>query len=757
VRFTVLAAPQSDPGAARARASAVVAVDGAAAVAAAANACDDPYLLLLARGAVPHPSAFGGVTAALEAGVGVLGGATHAAGARQFGWMLAPAPCGPLPFALAPVGAPLGEAGADALVRGPIDVVAPGMLLAARELLLAPLPDEPVAALLELCARARDARRDVVCRPTFACDAPPLDDDDRGRAAALRALAERRPDVSGAHRLPYGARRIAIEREVRLEGGQRLRVRMPRPPVSVLVHGRGAELAARRASDRAANVSARAVDDAASALRAELRVRGDRYVVVADAAYVPDVSAIDTLIERLESAPFVAVAAPDAALLDGRCVALHAGRFPQHVVPAGATLADAMGSLLTAAHALRRAVRAPGYAPPANAAAASAQRRATIVFLSSSVPEVTRLTLDAVLAAARADDEVVAVCAASAATAQRILAAYPQVRVETDAADPLLTAGANRAIGAAARELVVLVADDVLVPAGALERMRDAFARIPALGAAFPAVPGAPGGEGVLDVSYADVAEMRVMAERRERARARESEPLDLAVTPVVAVTREAFAAVGGIDPAHGPTRQGIAGLVARLRTAGYAVVRCDDALVHRFDASFSRNPAAAAGLQQPVPQPPDRSALARGFDPVARVPFVSAHAPAVASAAASHAIAVPVGGAAELERAAAFLAAAATAFDAGSPVRVHVLLDGTCAAADVAARIRAILAASGTPMDATLAVRIERVDDLAAWRASLDPGVRVAIAAGHERDALADCTSVGARMLRELLEPVAR
>jgi hypothetical protein len=757
MRFTVLAAPESDPGAARARASAVVAVDGAAAVAAAANACDDPYLLLLARGAAPHASAFGGVTAALEAGVGVLGGAAHAAGARHFGWMLAPAPCGPLSFELAPVGAPLGEAGADALVRGPIDVVAPGMLLAARELLLAPLPDEPVAALVELCARARDAGREVVCRPTFACDAPPLDADDRGRAAALRALADRRPDLIGAHRLPYGARRLAVEREVRLEGGQRVRVRMPRPPVSVLVHGAGAELAARRASDRASNVSARAVDDPASALRAELRVRGDRYVLVADAAHVPDASALDSLIERLESAPFVAVAAPAATLLDGRCAVLHAGRFPQHVVPAGATLAEAMRSLLAAAHALRRAVRTPGYVPPEGGADVAAQRSATIVFLAGSVPEVTRLTLDALLAAARSDDEVVAVCAASAQTARRMLAAYPQVRVEIDAADPLLTAGANRSIGAAGRELVVLAADDVLVPPGALERVRDAFARIPALGAAFPAVPGAPGGDGVLDVSYADIAEMRVMAERRERARARELEPLDLAVTPVVAVAREAFEAVGGIDPAHGPTRHGIADLVARLRTAGYAVVRCDDALVHRFDPAFSRNPAAAASLQQPVPQPPGRIALARGFDPAARVPFVPSHAPAATRAAHSHAIAVPVGGASELEHAAAFLAAAADAFDARSPVRAHVLLDGTCAAADVAARVRAILTGSGTPMDATLAVRIERVDDLAAWRAALDPGVRVVVAAGHERDALADCTSVAPRALRDLLEPVAR
>ena len=210
---------------------------------------------------------------------GVIGGATHAAGTRAFGWMLAPAPCGPLPFDLVALAAPVAEAGADARVRGAIDVVAPGMLLAARELLLEPLPGDPVAALVELCARARATGRDVVCRPAFACEAPRLDADDRGRFTALRALAERRPELTGMHRLPAAARRTHAEREVRLDGGRRMHVRIALPPLTVLVHGQGAQLAARRARELAPVVHARAVDDAAAALRAEMRVRGDRYVL----------------------------------------------------------------------------------------------------------------------------------------------------------------------------------------------------------------------------------------------------------------------------------------------------------------------------------------------------------------------------------------------------------------------------------------------------------------------------------------------
>jgi hypothetical protein len=567
------------------------------------------------------------------------------------------------------------------------------------------------------------------------------------------------------NRVSPGARAGSVEREVRLPGGRRVRARVPLPPLTVLVHGAGAELAARRARDLVPGAVVRAAADPAAALRAEMRVRGDRYVLLARAGRVPDRAAFDALAAALESAPYVALAAPDAAALDGGCVLISLARFPQHVTAAGETPADAVASLVDAARALRRAVRAPGFVPASVRAIATPRpRSATIVFTAASAPEVLRLTLTAVVEASRGGDELVAVCAAGAATARRIVASVPQMRVEDDAVDPLLADATNRAIGTAKGDLVVLVADDVLLPTGALDRLRAAFERVPALGAAFPAVPGAPGGEGVNDVQYADLATLRALAEQRARERAREAEPIGLAVSPVLAVAREAFAAVGGIDPAHGPTRRGIADLVLRLRAAGYGVVRCDDALVHRFDPALSHNPAAAADLQQTVPAA-DPAAIARGFDPADRVPFVRlaalratpAPGPGQAADVPSHAIAIPVGGPAELERAAAFLAAAARAFDAASPVRVHLLLDGTVVPADAVARVRPVLAASGKAMDDTVAVRIERVADLAAWRSAVAPGVRVVVAAGHDREALGLLSAVAPHALAQLLDPVAR
>src|SRR5665213_3060154 len=436
--------------------------------------------------------------------------------------------------------------------------------------------------------------------------------------------------------------------------------------------------------------------------------RGERYVLLAAASRVPAQAEFDALLDALESAPYVALAAPDAAALDGGCVLIAAARFPQHVGANGSTLAEAVDSLVAAAGTLRRAVRVPGFSPAPPPAPRA--RSATIVLAAASAPEILRLTATALVEATRGSDELLAAVASGATTTRRILAAFGQLRIVDDAVDPLLADAVNRAAGAARGELVVIVADDVLLTRGALDRMRDAFARVPALGAAFPAVPGALGGEGVADVEYADLAQLHGLAERRALERARELEPIDVAVTPALAVAAEAFAAVGGIDPAHGPTRRGIADLVTRLRSAGYAVVRCDDALVHRFEPARSHNPAATADLRQAVPAA-DPAAIARGFDPARRVPFVRASGDVrpAGTPGTTHAIALAVADSFELERAAAFLGAAAAAFDAAAPVRVHLLLDGTVSAAEAVARIRPDAPSTGRRMEETLAVRVER------------------------------------------------
>jgi hypothetical protein len=179
---------------------------------------------------------------------------------------------------------------------------------------------------------------------------------------------------------------------------------------------------------------------------------------------------------------------------------------------------------------------------------------------------------------------------------------------------------------------------------------------------------------------------------------------------------------------------------------------------VHRFDPALSHNPAAVAGAHQSVAAA-DTVRIAAGFDPAARIPLGDAPAAARTHDRREvgdrpHAVAVPVAGAAELDRAVAFLTVAAGVFDAGDPIQVHVLLDGDVSPADAVARMRPVLAAAGRPLDETIAVRIERVVDLTAWRSGCEAGRRVVVAAGHERDALDGLRPVAARALGDLLEP---
>ena len=699
-----------------------------------------PCAVLAATDVAPAHDALLAATALAASPDALVGGPLRDGEVRLFGWMLGPVPCSPLGFELNAVA--LAAGGRAAGLAGPVDVVPPGLLVVPRVLLDHPLPEELVAAVLELTARARSAKVAVRCDPALACavDGGRLGDaDDRGRAVAVRAVAERHPDLRPGLRLPPALRSAFVEREVRLPGGRRTRTLVARPPVARIVH--------------------RAGDDMVRALRDELRVRGDRYVLVCADDAQPGDAALDALVDALESSSQVVAAAPDAASADGRCVMLAAGRIPQHLEPSGATLADALRAMLGTLEAAGRAVRAPGRPPGMRRR--DVPRTASAIVLVASAPEVTRIALDAALAATSAGDELAGICAAGAETSRRMLGAYPGMRVITDGDDALLTGALNVALGEARGELVYVLSDDALLQPATLRTLAAAFARVPALGMAFPAVPGAALGEGIADVEYPDLKAMRALAERRAIERARDAEPLDAAGTPAFAIARETLHAVGGIDPAYGPTRRGIADLVARVRRAGYAVVRCDDTLVHRFDPALSRNALALADRRDAVPAAPSAADLARGLEPSARIPFApetitAAHDAAPPSATAC-VVALPVANGDELERAASTVAAAAAAYCATDPVRVAVLLDGAVSSAEAIAALRPPLAACGRPMADTIAVRVERENDLAAWRARLDASTPLVVAQGLVRDAFGDCRTVCAHEMRALLETVAR
>lgn len=741
--WTVLASADVASSAAEAFGANVVVVGDRRELADAARRASTAHVVVMESGVRPRAGAANGLAGALGEAL-VVGGRSVRGHEDHYGWMLAPARFGVVPFEPTPIVTPTAERGAADLVRGEIDAASPGLLVADRALLLEPLPDDPLAAMIELGARARERGGRVVCRPAFAYDAPRFDADDRGSAAALAALARARPALRGVHRDVAAVRRRGIVRETRLGGGGRALVRRPLPPVTILTHGARAAAKAPAAVTPALARHAHVAEPAA-ALARELERRGDRYVLVAEGSRLPAPDAFDALVERLEASEHVAAVAPDAASLSGACVLLAVSRLPQHVVPAGDTLGAALATLYAAARDCGRIVlpAAPGVVtPPRRALSVEA------VFLTGSKPEVTRNALDALLTTA-GDARIVGVVSAAAETRATLLRSYPTIETIEDPGDPLLGAALSVALGEVRSDLVFVCADDVLPPPETVAALAATFARIPALGAAFPRANGTGAQEELHEVTYRSLEEMKQFAAARLEAFARDTERIDDAAIPAFVASVAALRAVGGIDEKLGPTRWGIADLVLRLRAGGYDVVRCDDVYVHRFSVAESANPAAIPapaverefrrrwGLPQlgPFGERERAAAIAAGFDAGRHAGFRGRGTLAAAAVAAPRiVVAVPVGDEAELQRAEAFLRRAIPALDAGDRVDVAVLLDGDVAPADVTARLRALFASDPRPLEQTPNVRVLRADS-SSWPPP--DGVRLFVAAGHEREDL--------------------
>ncbi len=406
--------------------------------------------------------------------------------------------------------------------------------------------------------------------------------------------------------------------------------------------------------------------------------------------------------------------------------------------------------------ALRRAVRAPGLTGSRRAAAgpreherspSSPRRRPRSPRPPSTRCWPSRARTTSWSASARRARRPRAGCSPPTRTSRSAL----------DEADPLLTGAANRALGAARGDLSCsspttccsrpgtrrAAAGRVRPRSGAGRGVSGRGRRAGRRGRARRVVhrPGPDAGAGRAPRARA---RPRERADRRRRHAGRHAGPRG---------------AAGGRrnrprlrpDPAR-DRRPGRCACAPRATPWSAATTPSPTASRSRPRTTRPRWPTATTAARAPTPPPRSRAAsIPRRACRSAR-PGGPLAAPA---AAATTAIALAVGGAAELEQAALFLAAAARAFDAGAPVRVHLLLDGTVEPAAVAARLRPVLAAGGRPLAETLAVRIERVADLAAWRAGLDPGVRLVVAAGHERPALAGLTTVAPPALRDLLETV--
>jgi hypothetical protein len=332
---------------------------------------------------------------------------------------------------------------------------------------------------------------------------------------------------------------------------------------------------------------------------------------------------------------------------------------------------------------------------------------------------------------------------AGSATIEKLLAPLESLRPAPDAVDPILAVGLNEQLARVRADAVLIVRDDAQLTLGAVARLRDAFRRMPRLGAAVPRVGGDDRPEGVPGLAYRNVMEMQAYADRRGEMFARETQLTDCATTPVVMISREALACVGGFDETYGFSRLGMEDFTRRLQSANFLVARCDDAYVHLFPSEQTQSLFAAIDASPRLRERfEERWSTTRGFDPERDRVALRERRESAGRGAGDDAlrVLVPIADEDEWNDARPIVTAIASAFRADDPLEIAIGLDGSFALGRAVSDIREILAATGVPLEQTLNVHVDVVGDRAGWRGAGSHQVRVT---GSARPELADVPSV--------------
>lgn len=712
---------------------------------------DVEFIALVDVDAVLQPAAFGGLRRSFGPRTAIVGGRALVEPGQRFGSMFGPARSGPNPFDLAPVVAPQSDRYISELVRGPVDVPQRGAYVVSAAFVrkLGAVALDPVLLHLELAVRARALGDEVVCDPalTFAAaeDSLPL----RTALADLRRYAEIGTWTADAlHRDPPRLRSAAVSREVRVMGNIRGYARQAYPPIDVLALATD-DIARARALRAATPLAVNGVahvctPDEGDALRRLLARTGDRYVLVAQAHAMPDRARVEVLAERLERSGRVALALERAAPPYGAAL-FHCGRLVNAGAFDGSSVDDVIATAIGELPKRRSFAATPaGRIVPDPLPRLAPLNQFDLIFIAASKPTVTEQTVRAALGQTIAG-ATHAVYPASAATVESLLGGYTAIQLVPDSSDVQLAVGLNRALGACTSDGIAIVRDDVQLPNGVLERLADAFRRIPGLGMAVPRVGGSDRPESLPDLGYRSSAEMQLLYDRRAEAFAREATLLDFATAPVMVVRREALEVVGGFDESFGFSRFGIEDFSRRLRAANFFVACCEDAYAHLFPPdeaqSLVGNLDGAPFLRTACER---RWSAVRGFDPAAdRIALRgdAAQTPAVDAGKPAVRILLPLRDEADWQRAKPLLAALAAAYRVHDPLEVAVALDGTFDLQAAISALRELLIGSGVTMEETLNVTVDVVEDIAAWRDAGSNNVRVA---GLDRAELAELAAVG-------------
>ncbi len=361
--------------------------------------------------------------------------------------------------------------------------------------------------------------------------------------------------------------------------------------------------------------------------RQAMELRGDRYLALVDARARLEPGWLDALLLEIESDPRTGIATfagnlPSAhvgnALLaaDARCTLIALRKYPAHHrledAPSldEATARFAFSGWRNLGIGTRSSVTVRAALPPVRPQVTQLLAPDTqtaeellktregrrpglisIVTLSWNAPEFTQLALESIRAHTAVPHEIIIVDNGSREETTRWLRTLQDVRVIFNAENRGFAAGTNQAFAAARGEYVVMLNNDVIVTAGWLDRLLDAFDRIPGIGISAPRSNKVAGDQQVNDCAYADIDAMHRYARERAQRLSGSGYLTDRAIGLCLCIDRRVLDEVGGFDTCYGVGNFEDDDFCLRVRAAGYKIYVCDDVFIHHFGSqSFAAN-----------------------------------------------------------------------------------------------------------------------------------------------------------------------